>query len=56
MQNFTFYNPTRILFGSGRIADLMASKRPPISPDGLDIFRYGHSKENTRHVHPAPAH
>ena len=38
------------------LADLMASKRPQISPDGLDIFRYGHSKENTRHVHPAPAH
>ena len=43
--------------GCGRfLADLMASKRPQISPDGLDIFRYGHSKENTRHVHPAPAH
>ncbi|WP_437880180.1 D-amino acid dehydrogenase [Pseudomonas sp. LRF_L74] len=43
--------------GSGRLlADLMANKQPQISAAGLDIFRYGNSKENHKHVHPAPAH
>ncbi len=43
--------------GSGRfLADLMAKKRPQISAEGLDIFRYGHNKESHEHVNPAPAH
>jgi D-amino-acid dehydrogenase len=43
--------------GSGRLlADLMARKKPQISAQGLDISRYGHSQENARHGHPAPAH
>ena len=43
--------------GSGRLlADLMAKKRPQISPQGLDISRYATTKEQTDHVHPAPAH
>ncbi|WP_342243305.1 D-amino acid dehydrogenase [Pseudomonas sp. OTU5201] len=43
--------------GSGRLlADLMARKRPDISADGLDIFRYGNSKETPNNVNPAPAH
>jgi D-amino-acid dehydrogenase len=43
--------------GSGRLlADLMARKRPQISAEGLDIFRYGNSKENPSNVNPAPAH
>ncbi len=43
--------------GSGRLlADLMAKKRPQISPEGLDISRYRPSKESHKHVHPAPAH
>lgn len=43
--------------GSGRLlADLMAKKRPQISPQGLDISRYGTTKEQTQHAHPAPAH
>lgn len=43
--------------GSGRLlADLIARKRPQISPEGLDISRYGNSKESSKHVHPAPAH
>ncbi|NQD91782.1 D-amino acid dehydrogenase [Pseudomonas sp. CrR25] len=43
--------------GSGRfLADLMASKRPQISAEGLDIFRYSSSKETPKHVSPAPAH
>lgn len=43
--------------GSGRfLADLMASKRPQISAEGLDIFRYSNSKESSTHVSPAPAH
>ncbi|MCW3149459.1 D-amino acid dehydrogenase [Stutzerimonas stutzeri] len=43
--------------GSGRVlADLLASKRPQISTEGLDIFRYGTHKEIRKHAHPAPAH
>ena len=43
--------------GSGRLlADLMAERRPQISPQGLDIFRYRHSEEHTPHVRTAPAH
>ncbi|GLZ85091.1 D-amino acid dehydrogenase [Metapseudomonas resinovorans] len=43
--------------GSGRLlADLMARKRPQISAEGLDIFRYGNSKETPSNVNPAPAH
>ncbi len=43
--------------GSGRLlADLMAKKRPQISPQGLDISRYSNAKENTPNGHPAPAH
>ncbi|MBS7662527.1 D-amino acid dehydrogenase [Pseudomonas lalucatii] len=43
--------------GSGRfLADLMANKRPQISAEGLDIFRYSKSKETSGHVSPAPAH
>ncbi|MBE7375769.1 D-amino acid dehydrogenase [Pseudomonas lopnurensis] len=43
--------------GSGRVlADLLASKRPQISTEGLDIFRYGKHKEIRKHAHPAPAH
>jgi D-amino-acid dehydrogenase len=42
--------------GSGRfLADLMAKKRPQISAEGLDIFRYNNSQENYKHVNPAPA-
>ncbi|MCQ4296088.1 D-amino acid dehydrogenase [Pseudomonas stutzeri] len=43
--------------GSGRVlADLLASKRPQISTEGLDIFRYGKHKETHKHAHPAAAH
>ncbi|MFC5694398.1 D-amino acid dehydrogenase [Pseudomonas sp. GCM10022186] len=43
--------------GSGRLlADLMARKRPQISAEGLDIFRYGNSKETPNNANPAPAH
>jgi D-amino-acid dehydrogenase len=43
--------------GSGRVlADLLASKRPQTSTEGLDIFRYGKHKENHKHAHPAAAH
>ncbi|WP_312723244.1 D-amino acid dehydrogenase [Stutzerimonas kunmingensis] len=43
--------------GSGRVlADLLASKRPQISTEGLDIFRYGKHKETRKHAHPAAAH
>jgi len=43
--------------GSGRVlADLLASKRPQISTDGLDISRYGYRKEQRKHAHPASAH
>lgn len=43
--------------GSGRVlADLLASKRPQISTEGLDIFRYGKHKEIRKHAHPASAH
>jgi D-amino-acid dehydrogenase len=42
--------------GSGRLlADLMAKKRPQISANGLDISRYGTTKESIAHVHTAPA-
>ena len=43
--------------GSGRVlADLLASRRPQISTEGLDIFRYGKHKETRKHAHPASAH
>jgi D-amino-acid dehydrogenase len=43
--------------GSGRLlADLIARKKPQISAAGLDISRYGSSKEIAKHVHSAPAH
>ncbi|KKJ97233.1 amino acid dehydrogenase [Stutzerimonas stutzeri] len=43
--------------GSGRVlADLLASKRPQISTEGLDIFRYGKHKETRKHARPAAAH
>ncbi|WP_278397797.1 D-amino acid dehydrogenase [Stutzerimonas kunmingensis] len=43
--------------GSGRVlADLLASKRPQISTEGLDIFRYGKHKETRKHAYPAAAH
>ncbi|WPC05332.1 D-amino acid dehydrogenase [Pseudomonas benzenivorans] len=43
--------------GSGRfLADLMANKRPQISAEGLDIFRYGKAQEAPKHVSPVPAH
>lgn len=43
--------------GSGRVlADLLASKRPQISTEGLAISRYGKHKEKRKHAHPAPAH
>ncbi len=43
--------------GSGRVlADLLGSKRPQISTEGLDIFRYGKHKEIRKHAHPAAAH
>jgi NADP-dependent alcohol dehydrogenase len=37
MQNFTFYNPTRILFGKGRIADISNE----IPPDSRILITYG---------------
>ncbi|WP_312244589.1 D-amino acid dehydrogenase [Stutzerimonas nitrititolerans] len=43
--------------GSGRLlADLLLSRRPQISTEGLDIFRYGKHKEAGKHAHPASAH
>jgi D-amino-acid dehydrogenase len=43
--------------GSGRLlADLMARKKPQISAEGLDIYRYGKLPEAAKHAHPAPAH
>ncbi|AHL73956.1 amino acid dehydrogenase [Stutzerimonas stutzeri] len=43
--------------GSGRVlADLLAQKRTHISTDGLDISRYGTTKESRKHGHTAPAH
>ena len=45
MQNFTFYNPTRILFGSGRITDLAreipANARVLITYGGGSIVKTG---------------
>lgn len=45
MQNFTFYNPTRILFGTGRIADLArevpANARVLITYGGGSILKNG---------------
>ena len=45
MQNFTFYNPTRILFGAGRIADLAreipANARVLITYGGGSIVKSG---------------
>lgn len=43
--------------GSGRLlADLLAKKRTQISTSGLDISRYGKTKEPHKHAHTAPAH
>jgi D-amino-acid dehydrogenase len=43
--------------GSGRLlADLIARKTPQISAEGLDISRYGSTREIAKNVHPAPAH
>ncbi|MCQ4286753.1 D-amino acid dehydrogenase [Pseudomonas stutzeri] len=43
--------------GSGRLlADLLANKRTQISTDGLDVSRYGTTKEPHKHAHTAPAH
>lgn len=43
--------------GSGRLlADLLLSRRPQISTEGLDIFRYGKHKEAGKHAHPASVH
>ncbi|WP_417660935.1 D-amino acid dehydrogenase [Pseudomonas sp.] len=43
--------------GSGRfLADTMASKRPQISAEGLDISRYKRTKEAQKHGSTAPAH
>jgi D-amino-acid dehydrogenase len=43
--------------GSGRfLADIIGKKRPQISAQGLDIFRYSNSKEIRKNGHPAPAH
>ncbi|MFK3718076.1 D-amino acid dehydrogenase [Pseudomonas fulva] len=43
--------------GSGRLlADLIARKKPQISAEGLDISRYGSSREVARHGHGSPAH
>ncbi len=43
--------------GSGRLlADLLAKKRTQISTDGLDVSRYGTTKEPHKHAHTAPAH
>ena len=42
--------------GSGRLlADIIGKRRPQISAEGLDIFRYGTTKELNAHVHTAPA-
>ena len=45
MQNFTFFNPTRILFGKGRIADLAreipAKARVLITYGGGSIVKTG---------------
>jgi len=45
MQNFTFYNPTRILFGAGRIADMAreipANARVLITYGGGSILKNG---------------
>ena len=45
MQNFTFYNPTRILFGTGRIADLArevpANARVLVTYGGGSILKNG---------------
>ena len=43
--------------GSGRfLAHLLGNKRPQISAEGLDIFRYSRTKETQKHVATAPAH
>ena len=43
--------------GSGRLlADLMAARRPQISPHGLDIGRYGKAPQASATARPAPAH
>ena len=43
--------------GSGRLlADLMAARRPQISPHGLDIGRYGKAPQASAAARPAPAH
>jgi D-amino-acid dehydrogenase len=43
--------------GSGRLlADLIARKKPQISAEGLDISRYGNSREATKQGQTAPVH
>lgn len=44
MQNFDFYNPTRILFGQGRIADL--NKHVPADAKVLVLYGGGSIKQN----------
>jgi D-amino-acid dehydrogenase len=42
--------------GAGRLlADLLARKRPQISAEGLDIFRYGKKSRESQHGHQATA-
>ena len=49
MQNFTFYNPTRILFGAGRLPDLTreipANARVLITYGGGSVFKNGTLEE-----------
>jgi D-amino-acid dehydrogenase len=43
--------------GSGRLlADLIARKKPQISAEGLDISRYGKTREVAKQGHTAPVH
>ncbi|MFP3449855.1 D-amino acid dehydrogenase, partial [Pseudomonas sp. SIMBA_067] len=43
--------------GSGRLlADLIARKNPQIRAEGLDISRYGNSREAPKHGQGAPVH
>lgn len=43
--------------GSARLlADQLARKKSRISTEGLDISRYGPTKETAKHAHPATAH
>ena len=44
MMNFDFYNPTRIVFGKGRIADL--NKHVPPNAKVLVLYGGGSIKKN----------